>query len=77
MGDNLPPGVTPGDIDKHFGAPAREEYIIGGETGFSITVLATDDEAAEENAMELLREVAEKTDGISFHDPEIGFAERQ
>lgn len=28
MGDNLPPGVTPADIDKHFGGPDPEPYTV-------------------------------------------------
>jgi hypothetical protein len=33
MGSNLPPGVTPGDIDKHFGGPDHEhEFLIEGDS---------------------------------------------
>ena len=38
MGGNLPPGVTPADIDKHFGAPERK--AVDGEVTVTVTVSA-------------------------------------
>lgn len=33
---NLPPGVTPGDIDRHFGAPDRQ--VIHGTVHVGVTI---------------------------------------
>lgn len=75
-GSNLPPGVTPSDIDKHFGGPDPDEYVVAGMVGFSVKVLARNEPDAEDSAVERLKTIAEQHDGVELIDPEIEVTER-
>lgn len=63
MGNNLPPGVTPADIDKQFGSPERETVI--GEVTVTVGVQVPKHSSEKEKKQALMDAVAdEKWDDI-------------
>lgn len=55
MSDNLPPGVTPSDIDRHFGAPETEDSVVFGDVTVGVSVEVPDDMTTEKKENKLLK----------------------
>lgn len=61
MSNNLPPGVTPADIDHRFGPPRDDEVIVYGTVEIAVSAAALSRSTSREKR-ELLREAAENGD---------------
>lgn len=56
MSNNLPPGVTPGDIDRHFGEPDTKEYAITFDVAIEVVGRGQSEDIAEVDAHEQVQE---------------------
>jgi len=56
---SLPPGVTPSDIDEHFGGPEPREHRVGVTIGVDVTVRARNEDEIDERVTEQLETLAE------------------
>lgn len=69
MGSNLPPGVTPADIDRHFGEPEKREVAVDLSIGVALETQFWDDEG------ELMKEAMEKIESGEYDVLEIDHVE--
>jgi hypothetical protein len=75
--DTLPPGTTHSDIDKHFGGPEPEGYIVAGDVGFGIDVRARDENGAEDGAVDKLQSIADQHSELELFDIEAEVVDRK
>lgn len=59
---SLPPGTTPGDIDKHFGEPDVDESVVGMTIAIGVEASGYDRDSTVRDAVERVSDIIGETE---------------